>query len=396
MRAAVWVGMFAVLAGAGNAIAQESKPDILARLEGHRGGVSTMAFSPNPSRALALFATGAGNGVVRLWDAHSGKFLTQLDTQKHNGARINNLNFTAGGFALSSSSRNAVLVWGFSNPTPAPKKDLSNLKEFKKEKDEEEGEQEKEEQEPKIDNRYVGLSAETLVVFEDPLGPDPVKIGLVTGDGRRVYYAATEGARITVSSHISDPAFGSDTGDELNSAFTPWVMDAIPDRQSGLVAMYGLHKQGDKAVPAIAFVGLGEGRVIGRGVVRTPVTGAPLSISFAPDRRWLVACNGEDLMYWKVPGSQVVIGDPKFLANAPAYVAAAGSNNRVAFASPPEVGKTAKVTIVDLSSATPKVIATYSTDIAEVSALAFSADGDILAVADNVEGVVQLWGLGKK
>jgi WD40 repeat protein len=120
MRAAVWVGAFAVLATGGTVFAQESKPNVLARLEGHRGGVSAMTFSPNPSSSLSLFATSAGNGVVRLWDAHSGKYHGTLDTQKHNGARINTLTFSADGFLLSSSSRNAVIVWRFFNPEPTP------------------------------------------------------------------------------------------------------------------------------------------------------------------------------------------------------------------------------------------------------------------------------------
>ena len=173
-------------------------------------------------------------------------------------------------------------------------------------------------------------------------------------------------------------------------------MAAISDFESGLIAMYGSVKEGGKSESAVAFVGLGDGKVLGRGAVRTPIAGRPLSVAFAPDGKWLVACNGEDLMYWKVPGSQVVTGDPKFLASSPAFVAAAGPNNRVAYASPPEDGKKVKVTIVDLSGTTPKVVAVYATDIDKVSALAFSRDGATLAVADDTEGVVQLWGLDKK
>ena len=160
--------------------------------------------------------------------------------------------------------------------------------------------------------------------------------------------------------------------------------------------MYGLHKEAGETRPAVALLGLGDPKVVGRGVVRTPVVGRPATISFAPDGKWLVACNGEELMYWRVPGSQVVSGDPKFLTNSPAYVAAAGSGNRVAFASPPEAGKKVKVTVVDVSGSQPKVLAAYATDIDRVSALAFSPDGSLLAVADDVEGVVQLWGLDKK
>jgi WD40 repeat protein len=391
MRAAVWVGMVAVLTAGGTASGQDSKPNVLAKLEGHRGGVPAIAFSPNPNPKVALFATGAGNGVIRLWDAHTGKFIGILDSQKHNGARINHVGFSADGYLLSASSKNALVVWDFFPPPPPPKTEpdpkdpkVDPKKEPETKKDEE-----------KTDG-FLRPGAVIPIIFEDTLGADPVKIGTVTGDGKRVYVSSTEGARVTVNSRVLASRFGTDTGDELRSTFTPIAVAAIPDFESGLVAMYGTSKEGGKADPVVAFVGLGDGKVVGRGAVRTPIAGRPVSIGFAPDGKWLVASNGEDLMYWKVPGSQVVTGEPKFLANAPAFVAAAGPNNRVAYASPPEEGKKAKVTVVDLAGSQPKVVAVYATDIERVSALAFSRDGSILAVADDVEGVVQLWGLDKK
>jgi WD40 repeat protein len=391
MRAAVWVGAVAVLATGGPAVGQEKKPDVLARLEGHRGGIPVMAFNPNPKPRAALFATGAGNGMIRLWDAHTGKFIGVLDAPKHNGARINNIGFSADGYLMSSSSKNAVVAWNFTPPPPPPKDIPDPKKDGEPKKDPEP----KKGGEP-ADDGFPRRGAFIPIIFEDTLGADAVKIGTVTGDGRRVYYSATEGARVSVNSHVFDTRSGSDTGDELKSAFTPLAVSAIPDFESGLIAMYGTHKEAGKTEPAVAFVGLGDGKVLGRGVVRAPVAGRPVSIGFAPDGKWLVACNGEDLMYWKVPGSQVVTGDPKFLANSPAYVAAAGPNNRVAFASPPEDGKKVKVTVVDVSGTQPKVVAVYPTDIEKVSALAFSPDGAMLAVADDTEGVVQLWGLDKK
>jgi WD40 repeat protein len=136
--------------------------------------------------------------------------------------------------------------------------------------------------------------------------------------------------------------------------------------------------------------------VVGRGAVRAPVAGRPVSVGFAPDGKWLVACNGEDLMYWRVPGSQVVEGDPKVLAGAVAFAAAAGPNGRVAWASPPEDGKKVRVTVAELTAAAPRVVAVYATDIDRVSALAFSPDGNLLAVADDPEGVVQLWAVAEK
>jgi WD40 repeat protein len=394
MRTAVWVGALAVLATGGTSLAQERKPDVLAKLEGHRGGVSAMAFNPNSNFKLGLFATAAGNGTVRLWDSDSGRFLGVLDNQKHNGARVNNLTFSANGLVLSSSSKNTVAAWDFTPPRPEPI--LPDLKSI----------------DPKtIDPKdpktfpkmvipppdfqwFLRPGARIPLAFEDPLGADPMKIGTVTGDNRRIYYSATEGARITVNSRVLAESFGTDTGDVLRSSFTPWAMAAMPDVESELVAMYGLHKEAGESQPAIALVGLGDPKVVGRGVVGTPAAGRPVTINFAPDRKWLVACNGEDLMYWRVPGSQVVSGEPKVLPGA--YVAAAGPGNRIAYASPPEAGRKAKVTVVDVSGSQPKTLATYTTDIDRVSVLAFSKDGSVLAVADDVEGVVQLWAMDKK
>ena len=395
MRAAVWVGALAVLTTGGTVLAQDTKPDVFAKLEGHRGGVSVMAFNPNSSFKVGLFATGAGNGTIRLWDADTGKFIGVLDNQKHNGARVNNLAFSANGFGLSSSSKHAVTVWDFTPPRPEPLIDPKSIDPKKIDP-----------KDPKTFPKmvipppdygwFLRPGARIPLVFEDGLGTDPVKIGTLTGDSRRVYFSGTEGARITVNSRVLSESFGENTGDELRSSFVPWAMGAMPDVESGLVAIYGAHKEAGEIKPAIAMVGLGEPKVIGRGVVRTPISGRPATVSFSPDGRWLVACNGEDLMYWKVPGSQVVTGDPKFIPGTSAYVAAAGPGNRIAFASPPEEGKKVKVTVVDVSGSQPKTVAVYTTDIDKVSALAFSRDGGRLAVADDVEGVVQLWGLDKK
>ncbi|HSQ56592.1 MAG TPA: WD40 repeat domain-containing protein [Gemmata sp.] len=394
MRAAVWVGTVAVLATSGTALGQEKKPEILSRLEGHLGGITAMAFDHHSDRKLSLLATGAGNGAIRLWDTHTGKFLGTLDTQKHNGASINNLSFAANRLVLSSSSKNTIVVRDFTPPRPPP---IPYPKESPEPKGQKKEGSKSFPEPPKApgDDWFLRPNASIPVVYEDTLGPDAARLGVVTGDNQRVYYAATEGTRIVVNSHVLDPVFGTDTSDEFKNSFIPWAMDAIADRQSGLVAMYGSFKEGGKSEPAIGFVGLGDPRVIGRGTVRAPVIGRPLSLNFAPDGKWLVACNGEDVMYWKVPGSEVVTGDPKLLQVSPAYVAAAGPNSRIAIASPPEAGKKVKVTIVDISGAQPKVVIAYSTDIDRVSRLAFSPDGGLLAVADEVEGIVQLWELKK-
>lgn len=367
MRHAVWLGAIALLVSPGFASAQNKKPDVIAKLEGHRGGVSALAFNPK----LSVLASGSGNGVVRLWEAKSGELIVRMDPPKPTGARINQLGFSADGTLMSASSRNAVVVW---DVTP-PKKDTKEPMPGK---------------EPFVERGYQ-------VIFEDGLGVDNAKIGTITGDGKRAFFSTAEGVRITISSRVFAPRFGLDTNDDLKGSFTPWAISAISDPESALVAMYGSVKALDKTEqPAIAFAGLGDARVIGRGSVRAPIAGRTPSIGFAPDGKWLIVCNGEELMYWRVPGSQVVEGDPKFLANSPAFAAAAGPGGKVAFASVPEEGKKVKLTITDISVSPPKVLGVYQTEMARISALAFSPDGTLLAVGDDTEGVVQLWNLEKK
>ncbi|MCE9563750.1 MAG: hypothetical protein K8U57_17040 [Planctomycetes bacterium] len=371
MRHAAWIGVVAVLVTGGSVNAQNKKPEVLAKLEGHRGGVSALAFNPK----VSVIATGSGNGVVRLWEAKSGDLITRMDAQKPTGARVNQLGFSANGTLLSAASRNAVVVWDVVPPKFDPKLDPKLVQPGK---------------EPFVERGFP-------IVFEDGLGTDPAKVGIVTGDGKRAFFSAGEGVRTTVSSRVFSPRFGTDTSDDLKGAFAPWAITAITDTDSALVAMYGSVKAADKTEqPAVAFVGLGDAKIVGRGVVRAQIAGRPVSIGFAPDRKWLVACNGEDVMYWRVPGSQLIEGDPKLLLNSSAFAATAGPNGLIAFASVPEEGKKAKVTITDVSGAQPKVVGVYATDINRVSTLAFAPDGLMLAVGDDTEGVVELWNLAKK
>src|SRR5262249_49895601 len=61
--------------GASPVSAQDTKPDAKVKLEGHRGGVTALAFAPDGE----TIATGSGNGVVRLWDPHTGEVQVKLD-----------------------------------------------------------------------------------------------------------------------------------------------------------------------------------------------------------------------------------------------------------------------------------------------------------------------------
>jgi hypothetical protein len=241
------------------------------------------------------------------------------------------------------------------------------------------------------------IAAFPFIAYEDGLGYDRNKIGTVTGDSLRVYLAATEGVRIGVSSQVIRPEYGENTTDEFKGIFIPLALDAAPNADSSLVAMYGTVKAADRTeVPVVGFAGVSDARYVGRGVVRGPVGDRPPSIKFSPDGKMLVACKGEDVMVWRVPRSELVEGDPRILAGIPAFAVAPGPNGLLAIASPPEGGKKVKVTVADLSGAEAKILAVYATDIDRVSALAFKPDGTILAVADDLGGVVQLWDLEKK
>jgi hypothetical protein len=375
MRHAAWITALPLLL-AGPALAQDAKPVVVAKLDGHRGGVSALAFNPK----VPVIATGSGNGVVRLWEAKTGDPITRMEAAKPTGARVNHLGFSADGTLLSASSRNALVVWDIVPP--------------KREVFEPKGADPKE---PPKDTKDPFGGRPVPIVFEDSLGTDAAKVGTVTGDGKRAYLSSGEGVRVTVGSRVFAPRLGLDTNDDLKGAFAPWAVAAISDSESALVAMYGTVRAADKSEqPALALVGLGDARVIGRGAVRPATAGRAASLSFAPDGKWLVACNGADVMYWRVPGSQLVEGDPKLLPNAAAYTAAAGPNGRVAFASVPEDGKKVKVTIADLTGSQPKVVATYATTSDRVSALAFSHDGGLLAVGNDTDGVVELWDATRK
>src|SRR5207249_3911084 len=94
------------------AAAQATKPDVRARLLGHRGGVSSMAFSHKGD----YLATGSGDGVVRLWDANTGLLIAKVDDERHGSARINLIAFSADGNLLSAASKTMVGVWDIADP----------------------------------------------------------------------------------------------------------------------------------------------------------------------------------------------------------------------------------------------------------------------------------------
>jgi WD40 repeat protein len=342
MRCVAWSAIVAILIAAGPVLGQPKKPDVVAKLDGHLGGVAAIAYSGKGDR----LATGSGNGVVRIWDAKTGELVARVDDDKHKTARVDHVAFSADGRYLSSSSRNIAGAWDLSDP-----------------------------------KRIV-------LRYEDPYLPDPGKLGAVSGDGKLMYFTGTENNQPLLSSY----SFGTRLiiKAELPAKLKPAAIASISDPGSALVALYCVTGEKNEAA-GIALVGLGEPRVLGKDVP-TPLEGQRVSISFAPDRSWLVVGNGSKVVYWRVPGSQVITGDAKSLPGSGHFVAAAGPRNVIAVASAP-MGKKVAVSLYDVGGADPKRLAEYASGLDRISALAFSPDGSILAVGDDVDGVVQLWSL---
>lgn len=322
--------------------AEDAKPDVKAKLEGHRGGVTALAFAPNGE----TIATGSGNGLVRLWDAATGKQLVKLDP--FSGTRVSHVGFSADGKYLSAASRKSVTAWGMTDP--------AKPKEW----------------------------------FTDNYSESAYKFGGVSGDGRRVYYPDTTG----MLRYHDTKENGSFVTDHKDATRQPLAFATISDPESALAAI--LYVDPNKKA-AVVFVGLGDKWQLSEGL-KAPDTN-PDGLSFAPDGKWLAAWTGGAVAVWKVPGSQKVSGKPRtVLAGAGPYTAAAaGPGNVLAVAEKVGVsGEKVRVHLIDLAAEDLPTRTTFATDIDDVSALAFAPDGKHLAVADTVEGVVQVWALPAK
>jgi WD40 repeat protein len=342
VRNSIWIAVLVLLGGAPPLLAEDAKPEVRAKLEAHRGGVSAVAFSPTGE----LLVTGSGNGVVRLWDARTGELVVKLEPT--GGTRVVHAGFSADGQTMSIASRRAVIAWSLADP-----------------------------KKPKS-------------LVEDGFQDSASKVGGVSGDGKRVYYVDTVNHvfRFWELGNNSNQQAGLST-----TRFVPLAFATAPDADSALAVVLGLGGTETK-VPTLAFIGLGDTWYLTEGLAPTDAT-KPNAVSFAPDGKWLAVCSNGTAQVWKVPGSQKVSGKPRDASQA-ALACAAGPNNVLAVAERPE-GKKVRVSLLDLSTEALKPTASFATDIDNVSCLAFSPDGKTLAVADDVEGVVQLWTLnGKK
>jgi WD40 repeat protein len=341
MRRVVWVGVVALFA-AGSAAAQD-KPTVRAKLEGHRGGVTAVAFS----RDGKLVATGSGSGVVFLWDAKTGEQLARLS--ETGGNTITAVAISPDGTQLVASARGTVPNWNITDPkAPKPLRNLVTHAEA----------------------RYIGVG--------------------VTGDGSAIVHA--HAWRNQVASKVEFlPLTGAASARTLTGPdfFDARALACAPDADSQATAVYG--QFGQKDTPAVFLFGLGDVKTVTRGVPLLAKDG-PNQIAYSPDGKWLGVCSGS-LIAWKVPGSQIVGGEPVIVA-AEAHAAALGPRDLAATVAPPVEGAKVEVMLWRLGDDVKK-LATHKTDLADVRCLAFSADGTTLAVGGYTDGVVQLWDMGE-
>src|SRR5262245_60607618 len=94
--------------------AQAATPEPRATLEGHRGGVTAIAFAKRP-----ILATGSGSGTVTLWDAKTGGKLGVIN--EHDGKGINGVAFSVDGNRLAAGANGAAMFFDVSD-AKAPKK----------------------------------------------------------------------------------------------------------------------------------------------------------------------------------------------------------------------------------------------------------------------------------
>jgi WD40 repeat protein len=344
MRVAIRVGVVALLLAAGSARGQEDQPKVRAKLEGHRGGVTALAFS----RDGKLLATGSGSGIVFLWDAKSGEQLAKLS--ENGGNTITGVALSPDGTRLAASSKGAIAHWDVTDPK-APKP-LRNIVTHS-------------------DARYVGVG--------------------MTGDGSAIAHAPAWRNQ-ALSKVEFFPLKADGTGRSLSGpdAFDPRTLACAPDADSQATAAYGLYTQ--KETPAVFLFGLGDVKTVTRGVPAL-AKDAPHHIAYSPDGKWLGVCSGQ-FVVWKVPGSQIIGGEPVLVA-VETHAAALGPKDVAVTAPTPVEGTKAELTFWKLD-AEPKKLATHKTDLVDVRCLAFSPDGATLAVGGYTDGVVQLWTLGEK
>ena len=377
MRIVVWFGALLAIVGTGFlADGQEKSREIKLSLDGHEGGVTTIAFDAKG----AFIATGAGNGIVRLWEVKTGKLITKVDDLS--GISITGLGLSPDGKVIAASGKGKVGSWSDN--------ELRNL--IKAEAGFAKGELKSYKWSP-----FYGTDSEG---FYSDLA--------LTGDGKSIYFTRRR------SGNYPGAVIRYDRNKDLTEDrpspkyLDPRSIASLSDPDSAVAAVYGTlsdKTNAEKADAAVILYGLGDPKIITRGV--PPVNKeAPNRITFSTDGKWLATCSGT-LAVWPVPGSHIIGGEPVLISGV--YAASIGPDNLLATVPPPSDYQTASITLWKLSVANKehgffgmhwtkrvveaRTLATYPTPLLDVSCLAFSPISGTLAVGGSRDGVVQLWKL---
>lgn len=338
----------AALLIAAPAAAEDKKPDIRAKLEGHRGGVTAVAFSVKGD----LIATGSGNGMVRVWDAKTGKLLAK--TNDHRANRVTSVAFSGDGKLLSAAAKTDFVVWDVATP------------------------------------------AKPAVAFKESNPKADACIGTVSGNGKRFYFAfnfaKADGKPLEWEQlRYHDPEAKTTTKSEPYYYWRYHALAAIPDEDSDMLVTWESHTEVD-ADRARKYSLRRHGAAV-QGEVFGDVTKDDRWASvpaFSPDGRWLYANGG----VWRVPGSHAIPYGGPTISTKGGSIAAPGPGDVLAY---PPPAKPSTVVVIKLNpDKDPETLAEFATGIETPSCLAFSPDGKTLAVGNEAEGVVELWTIAAK
>lgn len=377
MRRIGWGGIAVALCCLVAAGQEEKEPATV--LEGHLGGVTTMTFSADGRR----FASGAGDGIVRVWDVKSGP-LAKLDELR--GISVLGITCSPNGKIIAACGKGKAGFWTDTDQKAPRVEGAVPLKKGKG---------------PGF--AVPGKTDEARFKWASfpSIDSDATYSDLaITGDAKDIYFVRRH-AGLNYPGRVLRYDIHRDVTEERPGPkhLDPRSVACIADPESGSAAVYG---NLEKEEPAILIYGLGDTRIVTRGV--PPIVKEVIPrIAYSPDGRWLAAWSGR-LAVWPVPGSQLIGGEPAIVPSV--YAAAVGPRDLLATVPPPSELHHSDITLwklqsgeihyrvlgVKLSRSGVEVrkLVTFPSGLKDVSYLAFSPDGRWLAVGGGTDGVILL------